>query len=233
MRHWLLVLGLALPLGAQAQDATTRLTLAETGMATRLPDVPVASLRAEARAASAAAAQQQLNRIMTAALEEARGVAGVTPATGRYAAQRVDENRAWLASQVLTLRGRTLRATELVGSLQGRGLGPGGNGLAPFRRIAARAPRGRRPRQGIAVAEPAGVSGLPGNSGLRVLRIERLALDTTLGRACRRAWRRWAPRDGARAVPRRSPGRKRPGHRPQSPPRYCSTPAENCDRTDT
>jgi predicted secreted protein len=116
---------LTLPSAALAQTAPpdTELHLGESAEVTRAPDEVVAVLRAEARAGSAAAAQEAVNRSVTAAVARARGVAGVRVATGGYWTGRVDDNRAWVASQQVTLRsGEGAPLLELVGALQGQGL---------------------------------------------------------------------------------------------------------------
>jgi predicted secreted protein len=101
----------------------TLLHIAETAEATRAPDEVVATLRAEARAGTAAAAQEAVNRGIAAAVERARAVEGVQVSTGGYWTARVDDARAWQASQSLTLRGQAAPALlELAGTLQGQGL---------------------------------------------------------------------------------------------------------------
>jgi len=131
MRRLLALLGLlALPLAAYAQPAPmatplseTALHIAESAEVSRAPDEIVAVLRAEARAGSAAAAQQAVNRLITAAVERARGVPGVRMATGGYWTNRVEEGRAWLSAQQVTLRaGDGAALLELVGALQAQGL---------------------------------------------------------------------------------------------------------------
>ncbi|MDO9502263.1 SIMPL domain-containing protein [Falsiroseomonas sp.] len=101
----------------------TLLHIAETAEVTRAPDEVVATLRAEARAGTAAAAQEAVNRGIAAAVERARAVEGVQVSTGGYWTARVDDARAWQASQSLTLRGQAAPALlELAGTLQGQGL---------------------------------------------------------------------------------------------------------------
>lgn len=120
---------LALPGAALAQPAPpeTELHLGESAEVTRAPDEIVATLRAEARAGSAAAAQEAVNRTITAAVARARAVPAVRVATGGYWTNRVDDNRAWIASQQLTLRGTEGAAVlELVGALQGQGMAMSG-----------------------------------------------------------------------------------------------------------
>ncbi|MGG5819296.1 SIMPL domain-containing protein [Falsiroseomonas sp. HW251] len=112
---------------AQAPAPDTELHIGESAEVSRTPDEIVATLRAEARAANAAAAQEAVNRAITAAVARARGVPGVRVATGGYWTNRVDDNRAWIASQQLTLRGNDGAAVlELVGALQGQGMVTGG-----------------------------------------------------------------------------------------------------------
>jgi predicted secreted protein len=120
---------LALPAAAVAQTAPpdTELHLGESAEVTRAPDEIVATLRAEARAGSAAAAQEAVNRTITGAVARARGVPGVRVATGGYWTNRVDDNRAWMASQQLTLRASEgAPLLELVGALQGQGMAMSG-----------------------------------------------------------------------------------------------------------
>jgi uncharacterized protein YggE len=133
MRRALLMLPLAmlaLPAAAQTPPhapppglAETILHLGETAEITRAPDEIVANLRAEARAGSAAGAQDAVNRAIGAAVARAQAVPGIEVATGGYWTGRTDENRAWQASQGLTLRGPDpARLLELVGQLQQQGL---------------------------------------------------------------------------------------------------------------
>jgi len=130
MRRLLALIGLlALPFAAQAQPAPLATPLAETALhiaesaeVTRAPDEVVAVLRAEARAGSAAAAQEAVNRLITAAVERTRGVPGVRVATGGYWTNRVDDGRAWQAAQQITLRaGEGAALLDLVGALQAQG----------------------------------------------------------------------------------------------------------------
>lgn len=127
MRRLLALLGvLALPFGALAQPtplAETALHIAETAEVSRAPDEVVAVLRAEARAGSAAAAQQAVNRAMTAAVERANATQGVRVTTGGYWTNRVEEGRAWISAQQVTLgAGDGAALLELVGALQTQGL---------------------------------------------------------------------------------------------------------------
>ncbi len=115
----------ALPGAALAQPAPlaeTALHIAESAEVRRAPDEVVAVLRAEARAASAAAAQEAVNRAMAAAVQRAGTVPGLRATTGGYWTNRVEEGRAWVAAQQLTLRAAEGPALlELVGALQAQG----------------------------------------------------------------------------------------------------------------
>jgi len=130
MRRLLVLMLLGLPLVAAAQTAApqatlpeTELHLGETAEVTRAPNEVIAILRAEARAGSAAAAQEAVNRTANAAVARARGVQGVQVSTGGYWTGRVDDNRAWQATQQITLRSTEgAPLLDLVGSLQGQGL---------------------------------------------------------------------------------------------------------------
>jgi len=112
---------------AAAEPAGTRLVLSETATREVEQDTLVAIVTARAEAAAAREAQAEVNRAMTAAVEQARAVAGVRAATGGY---RVYQERdrdgrptAWIAEQDLSLTGREAAPLlELVGALQERGL---------------------------------------------------------------------------------------------------------------
>jgi predicted secreted protein len=185
MRRWLLLAVVLAPLAAQAQEET-RLSLSETGTALRLPDQPIATLRVEARAASAAAAQAQVNRAMAAAMEEARKVFGVVASTGRYGTHRVDDNKAWLATQALNLRGGDGAAlADLVGALQGRGLALDELGwrLSPEQQREA---RDEATRAGLAALRER-ASMIAAELGLNVRRIDRVAVDSSFEMPFRQA----------------------------------------------
>jgi predicted secreted protein len=108
---------------AAAPLAETVLHLGESAEVTRAPDEIVAVLRAEARAGSASAAQEAVNRTIAAAVARARTVPGVQVATGGYWTGRMDEGRSWQASQQVTLRGGDGTVLlELVGALQQQGM---------------------------------------------------------------------------------------------------------------
>jgi uncharacterized protein YggE len=129
MRRALLLLPLlALPAAAQTGGAPpggaeTVLRLSETGTAERVPDELAISLRAEARNASAPAAQEAVNRAMSAALERARSAPAVQAGTGRASAWRQERSGEWQVSQILNLRSTDAAALlALVGQLQQAGL---------------------------------------------------------------------------------------------------------------
>lgn len=108
---------------APAAAEGTLLRLAETVELRRAPDEITATLRVEARAGSAAAAQSQANAAMERALQAAQAVPELRASTGRYYAGRLEEGRQWQASQGLILRGsEPARLLELAGTLQGQGL---------------------------------------------------------------------------------------------------------------
>jgi predicted secreted protein len=110
-----------------ASLAETVLHLGESAEVTRAPDEIVATLRAEARAGGAAAAQEAVNRAVAAAVARAGAVPGVRVSTGGYWTSRVEEGRQWQAAQTLTLRGGDAAAMlELAGALQGAGLATAG-----------------------------------------------------------------------------------------------------------
>lgn len=113
----------AQPAATAAQPAETLLRLAESAEVTRAPDELRAALRAEARATTAAAAQEAVNRQVAAALARARAVPSVRATTGGYWTHRTSEPRGWQASQVIELRGgEPAPLLELAGTLQEGGL---------------------------------------------------------------------------------------------------------------
>jgi uncharacterized protein YggE len=106
--------------------AETALHLGETAEVTRAPDEIVATLRADSRAATAAAAQDAVNRAIAAAVARAQATQGVRVATGGYWTTRVDDGRAWQASQQVTLRGADGAVLlELTSALQQQGMALG------------------------------------------------------------------------------------------------------------
>ena len=131
MRRALLATLLLLPLAATpalADDPPrTKLRLSESAEIAVRPDELHATLAAEARAGTAAAAQAAVNRAMATALERARAIPGMVVSTGGYQVWRTSERNApsqvWQASQSLEL---TIKdpapLLDLVGTLQGQGL---------------------------------------------------------------------------------------------------------------
>lgn len=124
MRRAILGLTLLAPLSALAQaPPPTVLRLSETAEVMREPDELVATLRAEARGATAAAVQEAVNRAVAQALDRARAVPSLRATTGGYWTSRVEEGRAWTAQQQIVLTGREAAPLlDLVGQLQGGGL---------------------------------------------------------------------------------------------------------------
>jgi uncharacterized protein YggE len=156
--------------------AETALHIGETAEVTRAPDEVVAVLRAEARASTAAGAQEAVNRAVAAAVARARTVPGLTVATGGYWTARVDEGRAWQASQQVTLRGSDAAALlETAGALQQQGLAMGGltwqltrEATRTAREEASRLALDALRRRAAAVAEQLGLQLV----GLREVRID-------------------------------------------------------------
>jgi uncharacterized protein YggE len=105
----------------------TLLRLSETAEVTRPPDEVFATLRAEARAGTAAAAQEAVNRAIAAAVALAQATPGIQVSTGGYWTARAEEARSWQASQSIMLRAAAGPALlELAGTLQGQGLAMSG-----------------------------------------------------------------------------------------------------------
>lgn len=163
--------------GAESVGAAeTVLILSETAELGRAPDEVRATLRAEARGASAAAVQAQVNTLMEKALAQSRTVAGVRATTGGYWTSRNEENRNWTASQALNLRGGDAPALlELAGALQGQGLAMSQLGwqLSRAQQTAARQEAGRRAIEALRQRAEAVAAQL----GLRVAGIRNLRLD--------------------------------------------------------
>lgn len=115
-------------LSPAAARAETLLHLAQTATVMAQPDELQATLQAEATSPQAAEAQQQVNRLVTAALAQARQVAGVTISTGGYSVWHIaptpqDHADHWRASQSLQLTSHDGPALlQLVGTLQQHGL---------------------------------------------------------------------------------------------------------------
>ena len=129
LRAATLVLGLLLTGSAAAE---TLLHLSESARVMVRPDELVATLRAEATAATTAEAQAQVNTIMASATALARQTTGMGVATGFYSVWsqaaprdlgRPGTRQDWRASQTLTLRcGDGAVLLTLVGTLQQRGM---------------------------------------------------------------------------------------------------------------
>lgn len=117
---WLAVIMLAAT-GPALADTILHLTDTET--VTVHPDELVATLRAEATAATTSAAQQIVNAAIAAALDQARKVSGVSASTEGYVAWQATQPRRWQASQTLVLHSHDgASLLSLTGELQQRGL---------------------------------------------------------------------------------------------------------------
>ncbi len=180
MRHALplaLLVAAAPPaLSQPAQLAETTLAISETAEVTRAPDELRVTLRVEARAGTAAAAQEAVNRAMTAAVDRARAVSGVQVSTGGYWTGRQEDQRVWQAAQTLSLRGREAAPLlELAGALQGAGLALNGMAwtLAPETARAAREEAGRIALDGLRRRAEAVAAQL----GMQVAGIREVRLD--------------------------------------------------------
>jgi predicted secreted protein len=185
MKRTLLISLLALPMlagAALAQPAPvfagpgTLLRLSESAEVTRAPDEVQATLRYEARETSIAGAQATVNRTMAAALETARGVAGVTASTGAYRTWRQEDPARWVAGQNLNLRAKDQAALlELVGTLQSRGLAVGGiqHGLTRDTARTARQEASALALEAIRARAEALATGM----GMRVERIAEINLE--------------------------------------------------------
>lgn len=124
------VFGLACAtLGVARADPTLRLTQTET--VSVKPDRLSASLRAQAFAPTAAAAQEQVNAAVGKALTTLRQVNGLTPGTGSYSVWRVDPapdakppvTGGWRAAQSVTVYGSEGKdVLAAIGTLQGQGM---------------------------------------------------------------------------------------------------------------
>jgi uncharacterized protein YggE len=118
----------------------THLHLSADGSVLVPPDELVATLLAEARSASAAAAQHQVNELMAQGLKEARGIAGVEARAIGYSVRVADsatpavpderptpQRPGWIAEQTLELRSNAgEQVLELVGKLQDVGFAVAG-----------------------------------------------------------------------------------------------------------
>jgi uncharacterized protein len=122
MRRSILMLAPLLAIAGPA-CANTALHLSDTETVMAHPDLLVATLQAVATAPSAAAAQQQVNTAISAALARARQVPNVAVSTQQYTSWQPKEHGEWQASQTMrvsTLDGAAL--LSLVGRLQDSGL---------------------------------------------------------------------------------------------------------------
>lgn len=159
-----------------AAAAETVLSLAESAEVLRAPDEVRATLRVEARGASAAVVQARVNGLMAKALEQARAVPEVQAATGGYWTNRDGEKNTWTATQALTLRGTApAPLLELAGALQEQGLVMGGLdwSLSRPQEIAARQEAGRMAIEALRQR----AESVAGQLGMRVVNLRSLRLD--------------------------------------------------------
>ncbi|MXP63436.1 DUF541 domain-containing protein [Roseomonas sp. M0104] len=157
-------------------EAGTVLTLSEAAEVLRAPDEVRATLRVEARGASAAAVQAQVNGAMAGALEQARAVQGVQASTGGYWTGRNEEKRDWTATQALILRGtEPAPLLDLAGKLQAQGLAMGGLDWMLSRplEVEARKEAGRMAIEALRQRAEAVAAQL----GLRVARLSKLQVE--------------------------------------------------------
>ena len=127
-----IVLGVSMPRSVRAD---TILRLSETATVQAMPDELAGTVRAEATAPDAAAAQSAINAAMGAALARARQLPQVTFSTGTYEVWQTEPGQTggqaggraqWHASQSLDLSSHDGPALlELVGALQRQGLAVG------------------------------------------------------------------------------------------------------------
>jgi len=156
--------------------AETVLTLSETAEVLRAPDEVRATLRVEARGATAAAVQAQVNSAMAKAMEQARAVQGIEASTGGYWTSRNEEKRDWTATQTLMLRGtEAAPLLDLTGKLQGQGLAMAGLDwtLSRQQEVEARKEAGKMAIE--ALRQRAGA--VSGQLGLRVVNLSKLQVD--------------------------------------------------------
>jgi predicted secreted protein len=114
-------------LAAPAARADTILRLSVTATVTAMPDELVAQLTANADAATAGAAQQQVNQMVEAALGAAKPLSAVTASTTQYSVwHETDPKDIWHASQGIALRSHDGGGLlTLIGTLQQQGLAVG------------------------------------------------------------------------------------------------------------
>lgn len=125
MRSLLLIFALLASAPALA-DATTRIALHETARREVPSDRVIARLEGRVEAASAEAAQDRLNELMTAALERAQAVPGLDVDAVDYQVRpfrRQDRATRWIASQALALESEDQRSLlPVIADLQAAGL---------------------------------------------------------------------------------------------------------------
>jgi uncharacterized protein len=170
------------PVPAQ-EPPETRLVLEETATREVEQDTLVAVLVARHEAPSPRDAQAAVNTLMTAAIERARAVEGVRPASGGYRVyQRFDregEAGDWIAEQDLQLTAADAAVLlELVGALQDEGLIVGGLNY----RLSPEARRALQDELTEAAIEAllARAERVAGAMNLELLRIDEIRVGSTL-----------------------------------------------------
>ena len=114
-------------IAADTGPAGTEIHFTQQATRDMAPDRLRAVMRFQAKGSNPRQLQAEINRRMTAALDKAKGRAGVTAATGAYVVSRdysiSDSRNAWIGSESLTLSSKDFDAVlALVGELQGDGL---------------------------------------------------------------------------------------------------------------
>jgi uncharacterized protein len=118
---------------AVPEDGTTVLHLTQTAQRQMKRDRVRAELRAEAVGSDPRHVEADINRLMAAALAQAKGVSGIAVETSGYSVYEENQTNApsrWRGSQGLMLEGGDVGAIlALVGDLQAKGLAMSGLGF--------------------------------------------------------------------------------------------------------
>lgn len=194
---------------AAAADAQTVLTLSESAERELVQDRLTVSLRAQASAPTAAAAQAETNRHMEAAVARAKTVAGVTVQTGgAWAHEERVQGRPprWRAVATLDLISSDAAALlALVGGLQESGLAISGMGF-DLTREAARAAQDALTDEALARLQMRAAR-VAAALDRRVAAIKTIRVGETSGGAQPRMALRAAAMADAAAAPVAEPGR--------------------------
>lgn len=126
MRSILFVLALTLlaaPAYADDHDSPPRIQLTATAGQDAAQDSLQANLNASVRSVTAKAAQEEVNELMTQALNLARTYKDIEITTGAYSTYENQRDRVWFANQRLILKSKDSEALlDLVGKLQERNM---------------------------------------------------------------------------------------------------------------